>query len=157
MECSRLEEQLQKTLSDLETKEKNLVEAELKVLLLLSDASSAMFAAPPPPHPSLPRILSDTSSPQDAKAAAGPARRTQAGPEGGAGDRQEAAAGVRPPGGAGARQSAPDGGGANAAAQAGTGPYIHRPRQTRKAVGIWLLGGAVKASAVRFWVGEKIK
>uniref|UniRef100_A0A3Q2Z032 Centrosomal protein 120 n=1 Tax=Hippocampus comes TaxID=109280 RepID=A0A3Q2Z032_HIPCM len=37
MECSRLEEQLQKTLSDLETKEKNLVEAELKVLLLFSD------------------------------------------------------------------------------------------------------------------------
>lgn len=47
-----MEEQLQKTLSDLETKEKNLVEAELKVLLLLSDASSAMFAAPPPTPPS---------------------------------------------------------------------------------------------------------
>ncbi|XP_019721497.1 LOW QUALITY PROTEIN: centrosomal protein of 120 kDa [Hippocampus comes] len=37
MECSRLEEQLQKTLSDLETKEKNLVEAELKTQRLQWD------------------------------------------------------------------------------------------------------------------------
>ncbi|XP_051924872.1 centrosomal protein of 120 kDa [Hippocampus zosterae] len=37
MECSRLEEQLHKTLSDLETKEKNLVEAELKTQRLQRD------------------------------------------------------------------------------------------------------------------------
>ncbi|XP_077377807.1 centrosomal protein of 120 kDa isoform X2 [Festucalex cinctus] len=37
MECSRLEEQLQKTLSDLEKKEKNLMEAELKTRRLQRD------------------------------------------------------------------------------------------------------------------------
>ncbi|XP_077473663.1 centrosomal protein of 120 kDa isoform X2 [Stigmatopora argus] len=40
MECSRLEEQLQKTLADLEKKEKNLMEAELKTQRLQRDLRS---------------------------------------------------------------------------------------------------------------------
>lgn len=44
----------------------------------------------------------------------------RADPEGAAGARQEAAAGVWPPGGAGERQSPPDGGGESSAAAAGT-------------------------------------
>lgn len=121
VEYNLLEEQLQKTLTDLGRREKQLSEAELEVRTTRC-VYSVLFGV---------AIATLTLCRPDSKAAEGAEGqirpgppgdegRERSGPEGAAGELQEAAAGERPPGGAGEGQGPADGGGASSAAAAGT-------------------------------------
>lgn len=90
MEYGLLEEQLQKTLSDLEKREKALAHAETEVRRRWRVSLSVT------------RVMTDCDcAPLDPAAAAGDARRARVQHAGAAGQRPAPARGLRPPGGAG--------------------------------------------------------